>query len=221
HNKYVAGSAPAARALRPTWPSAVCGPGAKWRVFSNRVLVAERWWATSATSERYMASAERIRSQLAAARKRRFCAPLVSTKSSSIDRRSPSMVMGFRRRAHPFLHSHGSAVSRPARAATRQLAPWGRPPDPNTGRPCVSGFSLRRLRSQRVRRAASFFQVIHPSGVLEAPDDATPGCATPTPFSALDARQVREPAGDRLRKTGWRARHVSGPMTFRVPTPYN
>src|SRR5690606_20237628 len=54
HNKYVAGSAPAARALRPTWPSSVSGSGARWRVFSNRLLVAERWWATSATSERYL-----------------------------------------------------------------------------------------------------------------------------------------------------------------------
>src|SRR5690606_29967189 len=62
YNKYVAGSAPAARALRPTWPSSVCGSGAEWRVFSNRLLVAERWWATSATSERYMKCASTLRS---------------------------------------------------------------------------------------------------------------------------------------------------------------
>src|SRR5690606_36222940 len=53
HNKYVAGSAPAARALRPTWPSSVCGSNTGCRVFSDRRLVALWWWATSATSERY------------------------------------------------------------------------------------------------------------------------------------------------------------------------
>src|SRR5690606_35106071 len=50
----VAGSAPAPRALRPTWPSSVRGSRARWRVFSNRSLAAQRWWATSAPSERYM-----------------------------------------------------------------------------------------------------------------------------------------------------------------------
>ena len=67
HNKYVAGSAPAARALRPTWPSSVCGSRARWRVFSNRSLVAERWWATSATSERYVVIGRAYQVTLAAA----------------------------------------------------------------------------------------------------------------------------------------------------------
>src|SRR5690606_11338071 len=101
--------------------------------------------------------------------------------------------LGFRRRAHPFLHSHRSAVSRPARAAARQLAPWGRPPDPNTGRPSVSGFSLRRLWSRRSPSRREPFPSHPRSGVLEAPDDATPRCATPTPSSALVAHQVGEP----------------------------
>src|SRR5690606_21930527 len=67
HNKYVAGSAPAARALRPTWPSSVCGSNTGCRVFSDRRLVALWWWATSATSERYVVIGRAYQVTLAAA----------------------------------------------------------------------------------------------------------------------------------------------------------